>query len=62
MAEISLQGPSVGALVRQRVARAVTQHVRMHLEGKFGLDSGPLDQLGKANGRKRRTALRTGLA
>ena len=45
MAEIRLQRPRVGAFVRQRVARGMAQHVRMHLEGHLGLDPGPLDHL-----------------
>ena len=32
MAQVRLQCPSVGASVRQRVARGMAQHVRMHLE------------------------------
>ena len=45
MAQVRLQRPGVGALVRQRVARGMAQHVRMHLEGHLGLDPGPLDHL-----------------
>ena len=45
MAEVRLQRPRVGALVRQCVARGVAQHVRMHLEGQLGLDPDPLDHL-----------------
>ena len=45
MAEVRLQRPGVGALVRQRVARGMAQHVRMHLEGHLGLDPGALDHL-----------------
>jgi hypothetical protein len=33
MAQVRLQCPSVGGPVRQRVARGMAQHVRMHLEG-----------------------------
>ena len=45
MAEVRLQCPGVGASVRQRVARGMTQHVRMHLEGHLGRDPGAFDQL-----------------
>ena len=45
MAQVRLQRPRVGALVRQHVARSMAQHVRMHLEGHLGLDPGPLDHL-----------------
>ena len=36
MAQIRLQRPGVGALVRQRVARGMAQHVRMDLKGHLG--------------------------
>ena len=45
MAQVRLQCPGVGAPVRERVARGMAQHVRMHLEGHFGFDPGALDQL-----------------
>ena len=45
MAEVRLQRPRVGALVGQRVARGMAQHVRMDLEGHLGLDPGALDHL-----------------
>jgi len=45
MAQVCLQRPGVGALVRQCVARGMAQHVRMHLKGHLGLDSRPLDHL-----------------
>ena len=45
MAEVRLQRAGVGALVRQRVARGMAQHVWMHLEGHLGLDPDPLDHL-----------------
>ena len=57
MAEIGLQGPGVGALVRQCVARGVAQHVRMHLERHPGLDPGPLDHLLQARHSERRPPL-----
>ena len=56
MAEISLQGPRVGALVCQRVATGMAQHVRMHLKGHSGLNACPLDQLSQASNRERCTA------
>jgi len=34
MAQVRLQRSGVGAPVGQRVARGMTQHVRMHLEGQ----------------------------
>ena len=45
MAEVGLQRPGVGALVRQRVARGMAQHVRMDLERQLGLDPDALDHL-----------------
>ena len=45
MAQVRLQCPSVGAPVRQRVARGMAQHVRMHLEGHLGRDAGAFDEL-----------------
>jgi hypothetical protein len=45
MAQIRLQRPGVSTLVRQRVARGVSEHVRMHLKRHFGLDPDALDHL-----------------
>ena len=57
MAQVRLQCPSVGASVRQRVARGMAQHVRMHLEGHLGRDPGALDQLLQAGHGEGRAAL-----
>ena len=57
MAEVRLQCPSIGASVRQRVARGMAQHVRMHLEGHLGRDPGALDQLLQAGHGEGRAAL-----
>ena len=43
MAEISLQGPGICPLVCQCKTGGMTQHMRMDLEGQFGLDASPLD-------------------
>ena len=57
MAQVRLQCPSVGASVRQRVARGMAQHVRMHLEGHLSRDPGALDQLLQAGHGEGRAAL-----
>ena len=57
MAEVRLQRPGVGALVRQRVARGVAQHVRMHFEWHLGLDPDALDHLLQAGYGEGRAAL-----
>ena len=57
VAEISLQSPGVGALVRQHIPRCVTQHMWMHLEGHLGLDTGALNHLLQAGDRERRAPL-----
>jgi hypothetical protein len=36
MAQVRLQRPGVGALVRQRITRRMAQHVRVDLEGHLG--------------------------
>lgn len=38
MPEVSLQGPRVVTLVRQREAAGVPEHVRVRLESQLGLD------------------------
>ena len=57
MAQIRLQRPGIGALVRQCVARGMAQHVRMNLEGHPGLNPGPLDHLLQAGHGEGRTSL-----
>ena len=57
MAKVGLQGSCVGALVRQREARGVSQHMWVALEGHLGLDAGALNQLLKTGNREWRAAL-----
>jgi hypothetical protein len=45
-------------LVGQRVAARMSQHMRMSLESKLGLNTGALDHSCEARRRERRTALR----
>ena len=52
MAQVSLQRAGIGPLVCQRVAAGVAQHVGMKY---LGLNASPLDQLGQAGDRERRT-------
>jgi hypothetical protein len=48
VAEPSLDRPCVVALVGERVAAGVTEHVRMRLELEAGAGGGTLDHSGKA--------------
>jgi hypothetical protein len=57
MTEPPLDGPGVVALVGERVAASMAQHVSMNREGYLGLDASPLDHLGQAGNRERGTAL-----
>jgi hypothetical protein len=45
-----LKRPGVGAPVRQRIARGMAQHVRMHLEGHLGRDPGADQDHGTVSG------------
>jgi len=58
VAEIALQRSGVVALVRQREAAGMPQHVRVRLEAKTGDFAEPFDHAGKASRRERRTTLR----
>ncbi len=54
-----MQGARVVALVGQRVAAGVPQHVRVRLEAELGLGPCPLDHAGEASGGERRAPLRS---
>ena len=48
VAEIGLQGARIVALVSQRVAAGVPQHVRVRLEPQLGLSARTFHHAGKA--------------
>jgi hypothetical protein len=52
MAEPALDRPGVVALVGERVAACVSEHVGMRLELKAGARGGTLDHPGKSGGRE----------
>jgi len=56
--EVGLQGAGVVALVGQRVATGVSQHVRVRLERQLGLPARPFDHAGEASRTKRSPAFR----
>src|SRR6516225_1827944 len=58
VAEICLQSPGVDALVRQRVATRMPEHVRMRLEAELGLLSRAFDHPGKTRCGEGRVAFR----
>ena len=58
VAEICLQSPGVDALVRQRVATRMPEHVRMRLEAELGLLSRAFDHPGKTRCGEWRVAFR----
>ena len=57
MAEISLQRSGIDALVDQRVAAGVSEHVWMNLEPNLSFVTGAGEQLGEARRGERDTAL-----
>lgn len=57
MPEIGLQGAGVVAVVGQRVAAGVAQHVRVDLERHPGFDAGPFHHPREPGGRKRPSPL-----
>ena len=57
MAEIGLQRPRIVALVGQRKATGVAQHVRMGRKAELGLDTSALHHARKACRRERRPPL-----
>jgi hypothetical protein len=57
VAEVSLQRPRIVALVGQRKAARVAQHVRMSRKAQLGLDTSALHHASKACRRERRPAL-----
>ena len=50
MAEVGLQRPGIDALISQRVAAGVPEHVGMDLEANLSLTTGAGEQLRKARG------------
>ena len=50
MPEICLQGAGIVPPVRESIAACVPKHVRVGLEGQFGLDPGALDDAGEPSG------------
>jgi hypothetical protein len=56
MAEISLQRSGIDALVGQRVAASMPEHVRMDFEANLGLIAGAGEQRGEARRGRLRTA------
>ncbi len=59
VAEVRLQSARIVALVRQRVAAGVPQHMRVSLEPEPSLDPCPLDHAGEASGSEWRSPLRS---
>jgi hypothetical protein len=57
MAEPSLDCPGIVALVGERVAAGMTQHVRVRLQFEAGGSRRPFDHPGKASGRERGSPL-----
>ena len=57
VAEVSLQRPRIVALVGQREAAGVAQHVRMSRKARLGLDAGALHHARKACRGERRPPL-----
>jgi hypothetical protein len=57
MAEPPLDRPGVVALIGERIAAGVTEHVRMRLQLEARGHGRPLDHPGKAGGRERRAVL-----
>jgi hypothetical protein len=58
VAEVSLQGAGVVALVSQGKTAGVPQHMRMGLEGQLGLPARPFDHAGEASRAERCPAFR----
>jgi hypothetical protein len=58
MAEVSLQRPGIDALVGQRIAAGVAQHVRVDLESDLGLLAGTGQELSEPRRRIRPATLR----
>jgi len=57
MAQVGLQGAGIMALVGQRKATGVSQHVRVSLEAKLSSRASTLHKPAKARSRERPTAL-----
>ena len=55
--KVSLKRSRVVALIGERVAAGVPQHVGMGLEGQLGCDTRPLDHPSEASRREWRTTL-----
>ena len=50
VAKVGLERPCVVALVGQRIATGVSQHVWVRFEPELGVDTRPLDDPGKPSG------------
>jgi hypothetical protein len=59
VAEVSLQGSGVVALIGEREAAGVPQHVRVGLEAKTRLSASALDHSSEASGAEGRSSLRS---
>ena len=53
VAEVSLQGAGVVALVGQGITASVPKHVRVRFETQLGLPARPFDHAGEASGAER---------
>ena len=58
MAEVGLERSGIDALIGQRVAAGMPEHVRMDLEADLGFVTGAREEFSEARRRERATPLR----